>query len=188
MFTYDEDTRCFWFSSTALENAREFNLIGKVCTIVPVMCIRASICVCMCVCLGERKRIQSHAMRSLLGLLVCACVFACVYVYMCAWENMRGFNLIGKVSTGTVVVCACLFTCVCVYMCVWENLRGFNLIGKDCCFVCMCIHMCMCIYVCLENMRGFNLIGKDCCCVLMCLRMCIFMYVCILQVTQENST
>ena len=30
MFTYDEDTRCFWFSSTALENAREFNLIGKV--------------------------------------------------------------------------------------------------------------------------------------------------------------
>jgi len=30
MFTYDEETRCFWFSSTALENAREFNLIGKV--------------------------------------------------------------------------------------------------------------------------------------------------------------
>ncbi|KAJ1478636.1 hypothetical protein T484DRAFT_1629602, partial [Baffinella frigidus] len=30
MFTYEEDTRCFWFSSTALENAREFNLIGKV--------------------------------------------------------------------------------------------------------------------------------------------------------------
>jgi len=30
MLTYDEETRCFWFSSTALENAREFNLIGKV--------------------------------------------------------------------------------------------------------------------------------------------------------------
>ncbi|EKX32984.1 hypothetical protein GUITHDRAFT_148230 [Guillardia theta CCMP2712] len=30
MFTYDDDSRTFWFSATALENAREFNLIGKV--------------------------------------------------------------------------------------------------------------------------------------------------------------
>jgi len=30
MFTCDEESRCFWFSATALENAREFNLIGKV--------------------------------------------------------------------------------------------------------------------------------------------------------------
>ena len=30
MFTYDEESHCFWFSATALENAREFNLIGKV--------------------------------------------------------------------------------------------------------------------------------------------------------------
>ena len=30
MFTHEEETNCFWFSSTALENAREFNLIGKV--------------------------------------------------------------------------------------------------------------------------------------------------------------
>lgn len=25
-----QESRCFWFSATALENAREFNLIGKV--------------------------------------------------------------------------------------------------------------------------------------------------------------
>mmetsp|Transcript_50050 Transcript_50050/g.73512 ORF Transcript_50050/g.73512 Transcript_50050/m.73512 type:complete len:293 (-) Transcript_50050:52-930(-) len=30
MFTHDEESHCFWFSATALENAREFNLIGKV--------------------------------------------------------------------------------------------------------------------------------------------------------------
>eukprot|EP00286_Rhodomonas_abbreviata_P003077 CAMPEP_0181344412 /NCGR_PEP_ID=MMETSP1101-20121128/32159_1 /TAXON_ID=46948 /ORGANISM="Rhodomonas abbreviata, Strain Caron Lab Isolate" /LENGTH=631 /DNA_ID=CAMNT_0023456213 /DNA_START=77 /DNA_END=1970 /DNA_ORIENTATION=+ len=30
MYVYDDEARTFWFSSTALENAREFNLIGKV--------------------------------------------------------------------------------------------------------------------------------------------------------------
>jgi len=30
MFTHDEESRTYWFSPTALENAREFNLVGKV--------------------------------------------------------------------------------------------------------------------------------------------------------------
>jgi len=72
-------------------------------------CVCARVCVCVCM--------RVHVYEG-------ACVFLCVFVYVCGWVVDGGS---GWVEAGLDVgVGACVRVCVCIFACLPHNLRVYS--------------------------------------------------------------